>query len=79
MIRKPDYWKHSPGDWIFIRVPDIAMFEWHPFTISSAPERPGAFTLHIRAAGNWTNRLYEYYEAIKAKYDKKLRSEAIKR
>ena len=36
--------------------------EWHPFTISSAPEQAGYFTLHIRGVGQWTNRLYSYFE-----------------
>ena len=30
--------------------------EWHPFTISSAPEVSSQFTLHIRGVGQWTNR-----------------------
>ena len=33
VIKKPFSFKHSPGDWVFIKVPEIAMFEWHPFTI----------------------------------------------
>ena len=62
MIKKPFSFKHSPGDWVFIKVPTIAQNEWHPFTISSAPEMPGSFTLHIRGVGQWTNRLYSYFE-----------------
>ena len=38
VIKKPNNFKHSPGDWVFIKIPQIARFEWHPFTISSAPE-----------------------------------------
>ena len=37
-IRKPAKFHYSPGDWVFIKIPKIAAFEWHPFTISSAPE-----------------------------------------
>ena len=40
----------------FIRV---SRKEWHPFTISSAPEVRDHFTLHIRGVGNWTNKLHE--------------------
>jgi len=32
--------------------------EWHPFTISSAPEDEDYITLHVRVAGGWTGRLY---------------------
>ncbi|MGR0317691.1 hypothetical protein, partial [Klebsiella pneumoniae] len=26
-----------PGDYVFVNIPVIANYEWHPFTISSAP------------------------------------------
>ena len=62
---------------MFVRVPEIAQFEWHPFTISSAPERKDAFTLHIRGVGNWTNRLYNYFEEVKAKMGRQSRSASV--
>ena len=79
MIKKPDNFRHSAGDWVFIKVPQIAQFEWHPFTISSAPERGDAFTLHIRGVGTWTNRLYNYFEKIKSKSGKEYRNQSIQR
>ena len=54
-----------PGDYAFLCIPGIAKHEWHPFTISSAPES-GALTFHIRSLGNWTaalRRLVEHNEA----------------
>ena len=45
-----------------MKIPVIAKSEWHPFTISSAPEQQDTFELHIRGVGQWTNRLYEYFE-----------------
>ena len=50
----------SPGDYVFINIPKISRFEWHPFTISSAPEVENSFSLHIRSAGGWTNALYNF-------------------
>ncbi len=38
VVKRPYNFNFSPGDWVFIRIPEIALFEWHPFTISSAPE-----------------------------------------
>jgi predicted ferric reductase len=55
-IEKPRGFDFSPGDYVFVRVPAIARGEWHPFTISSAPERP-TLTLHVRSLGNWTAAL----------------------
>ena len=39
IIRRPENFNFSPGDWVFVKVPTIAVAEWHPFTISSAPEQ----------------------------------------
>merc|ERR1712107_794776 len=63
-IRKLSKFNHSPGDWCFIKIPTIAKFEWHPFTISSAPEDPNHFTVHIRGVGHWTNKLYKHFRDI---------------
>ena len=38
IIERPRNFLYSPGDWMFIKVPAISGSEWHPFTISSAPE-----------------------------------------
>ena len=79
VIKKPETFKHSAGDWVFVKVPQIAQFEWHPFTISSAPERRDAFTLHIRGVGNWTKRLYSHFENVKAESGRKSRTQSIQR
>jgi NADPH oxidase 5 len=59
----PRGWTHRAGDYLFIKLPAIARAEWHPFTISSAPERVGRggeeLTLHVRSLGNWTRALHE--------------------
>ena len=39
VIERPvkfDFW---PGDWIFLNIPAISFAEWHPFTLTSAPEQ----------------------------------------
>ena len=46
------------GDYVFINIPEISRWEWHPFTISSPPELPAVFSLHIRVAGGWTRALH---------------------
>ncbi len=62
IVKRPHNFNFAPGDWVFVKIPAIAKFEWHPFTISSAPEQQDYFTLHIRGVGQWTNRLYTYFE-----------------
>ncbi|XP_073328672.1 NADPH oxidase 5 [Pagrus major] len=61
VIRRPQFFHFKPGDYIYINIPVIAKYEWHPFTISSAPEQSDSLWLHIRSMGQWTNRLYEYF------------------
>lgn len=60
-IRRPKNFDYHPGDWVYIKIPRISSWEWHPFTISSAPEMPDVIFLHIRSVGQWTNRLHSLF------------------
>ncbi|XP_020722099.1 NADPH oxidase 5 isoform X2 [Bombus terrestris] len=62
VIKRPPHFVFHPGDYVFVNIPVIARYEWHPFTISSAPEQEGYIWLHIRAVGEWSNSLYSYFE-----------------
>lgn len=55
-IDRPAGFAHRAGDYLFLRIPAIASHEWHPFTISSAPERH-RISVHVRALGDWTTTL----------------------
>ncbi|XP_062589559.1 uncharacterized protein LOC134251193 [Saccostrea cucullata] len=48
--------KMGPGQYIFLHCPSISSLEWHPFTLTSAPE-DDYFSVHIRRAGDWTEAL----------------------
>lgn len=61
VIRRPAGFDYRAGDFVFILIPAISRFEWHPFTISSPPEREGSFTVHIRKLGDWTARLQRVF------------------
>ncbi|CAH1124314.1 unnamed protein product [Ceutorhynchus assimilis] len=67
VIKRPLQFDFHPGDYIFVNIPAIAKYEWHPFTISSCPEQDDYMWLHIRGVGQWTNRLYEYFETEQEK------------
>jgi len=56
-IIKPGF-KYTAGQWIFLQIPEISQFQWHPFTITSAPEDPYV-SIHIRQVGDWTRILGE--------------------
>jgi predicted ferric reductase/Ca2+-binding EF-hand superfamily protein len=60
-IVRPAGFGHDAGDYLFICIPALARSEWHPFTISSAPEAAN-LTLHVRSLGNWTAALRQRAE-----------------
>ncbi|NXR43098.1 NOX5 oxidase, partial [Zosterops hypoxanthus] len=64
VIQRPKSFCFQPGDYVYLNVPAIAAYEWHPFSISSAPEQTETLWLHIRALGQWTNKLYEYFQQL---------------
>ena len=70
MIKRPHGFKFNPGDWVFIKIPEIALFEWHPFTISSAPEVEDSFSVHIRGVGEWTNKVWDFFQPEQQKFYK---------
>ncbi|KAF9177806.1 hypothetical protein BGZ50_008369 [Haplosporangium sp. Z 11] len=47
------YFRAKAGQYLFLNCPDISLFEWHPFTITSAPEEDYV-SVHIRIVGDWT-------------------------
>jgi NAD(P)H-flavin reductase len=52
----------KPGDYITINIPSVALYEFHPFTLSSAPENIKYLTVHIQAVGNWTKLVYKRFK-----------------
>ncbi|KAK1993885.1 FAD-binding domain-containing protein [Colletotrichum falcatum] len=48
-------WKYQAGQYVFLQVPALSTFQWHPFTVSICRGRE--FQLHIKTDGNWTRRL----------------------
>ncbi|KAK1351981.1 Respiratory burst oxidase-like [Heracleum sosnowskyi] len=53
---KPRRFKYSSGQYIFVNCSKVSPFEWHPFSLTSAPG-DDHLSLHIRTAGDWTSQL----------------------
>ncbi|XP_008574819.1 PREDICTED: cytochrome b-245 heavy chain [Galeopterus variegatus] len=49
--------KMEVGQYIFVKCPKVSKLEWHPFTLTSAPEED-FFSIHIRIVGDWTEGLF---------------------
>ena len=46
----------EPGQYFFLRIPSIAALEWHPFSVSSAPEE-ASINIVLKDLGDWTRQL----------------------
>ena len=55
----------------------IAIHEWHPFTISSAPEDPNYFSVHIRGVGHWTNKVFQHFKSSQVGDDLEMNGKQI--
>jgi NADPH oxidase len=55
---------YKPGMYLFLNVPELSRFQWHPFTITSTPEEP-FISIHIRLMGDWTKQLAELIGTFK--------------
>ena len=56
---RPPGFAYAPGDYVFLCIPSVARAEWHPFTLTSAPEQAATLSVHARNVGNWTAALRE--------------------
>lgn len=49
---------YKAGQYVFVCVPEISIWEWHPISLSSCPNEK-AVSLHVRVLGDWTKKLYD--------------------
>ncbi|KII91666.1 hypothetical protein PLICRDRAFT_38486 [Plicaturopsis crispa FD-325 SS-3] len=59
------------GQYIFLSCPEISYFQWHPFTLTSAPEED-YISVHIRVVGDFTGALAK---AVGCDFEKKGKGE----
>jgi Ferric reductase like transmembrane component/FAD-binding domain len=55
---RTDNFQYNPGQYVYIAIPEISPFQWHPFSIVSSPNEPSVKLL-IRKLGNWTTALHD--------------------
>ncbi|KAJ2777757.1 hypothetical protein GGI15_004404, partial [Coemansia interrupta] len=52
-FRKPRGFKGLAGQYAFLNCPAVSTQQWHPFTLTSAPEEDYV-SVHVRVVGDWT-------------------------
>nr|DAD25999.1 TPA_asm: hypothetical protein HUJ06_027467 [Nelumbo nucifera] len=62
-MSKPPGFKYKSGMYLFVKCPDISPFEWHPFSITSAPG-DDYLSVHIRTLGDWTTALRNRFSEV---------------
>ncbi|CAN1291064.1 Respiratory burst oxidase homolog protein E [Linum perenne] len=62
-MSKPQGFKYKSGQYIFLQCPSISPFEWHPFSITSAPGDE-YLSVHIRIVGDWTQGLKQVFTEV---------------
>ncbi|XP_071733407.1 respiratory burst oxidase homolog protein C-like isoform X2 [Rutidosis leptorrhynchoides] len=62
-MSKPPGFKYKSGQYMFVNCAAISPFEWHPFSITSAPG-DNHLSVHIRSAGDWTNQITKIFSKV---------------
>ncbi|XP_074585780.1 putative respiratory burst oxidase homolog protein H [Curcuma longa] len=62
-MKKPQGFKYKSGMYLFVKCPDVSTFEWHPFSITSAPG-DDHLSVHIRTLGDWTTELRNLFGKV---------------
>ncbi|KAG7975569.1 hypothetical protein I3843_06G105900 [Carya illinoinensis] len=62
-MSKPQGFKYKSGQYMFVNCAAVSPFEWHPFSITSAPA-DDYLSVHIRTLGDWTRQLKTVFSKV---------------
>ncbi|KAL4335827.1 hypothetical protein GQ457_07G008290 [Hibiscus cannabinus] len=62
-MSKPPQFRYKSGQYMFVQCPAVSPFEWHPFSITSAPG-DDYLSVHIRQLGDWTQELKRIFSEV---------------
>lgn len=62
-MTKPQGFKYKSGQYMFVNCAAVSPFEWHPFSITSAPG-DDYLSVHIRTLGDWTRQLKAVFSEV---------------
>uniref|UniRef100_A0A1J3D9X9 Putative respiratory burst oxidase-like protein G n=1 Tax=Noccaea caerulescens TaxID=107243 RepID=A0A1J3D9X9_NOCCA len=66
LMSRPKNFKYKSGQYMFVNCPAASPFEWHPFSITSAPQ-DDHLSVHIKSLGDWTKALKELFSEVTSK------------
>ncbi|XVE57969.1 hypothetical protein DITRI_Ditri04bG0132000 [Diplodiscus trichospermus] len=62
-MSKPPQFRYKSGQYMFVQCSAVSPFEWHPFSITSAPG-DDYLSVHIRQLGDWTQELKRLFSEV---------------
>ncbi|KAJ7553076.1 hypothetical protein O6H91_06G083900 [Diphasiastrum complanatum] len=62
-MTKPPGFKYKSGMYLFLKCPSISPFQWHPFSITSAPS-DDFLSVHVRTLGDWTQEMKRVFSEV---------------
>ncbi|XAR52625.1 NAD(P)H oxidase [Bertholletia excelsa] len=62
-MSKPQGFKYTSGQYILVNCSAVSPFQWHPFSITSAPG-DDYLSIHIRTLGDWTSQLKAVFSKV---------------
>ena len=71
-----DKTKTRAGQYVFLCCPEVSVWQYHPFTLTSAPQEDH-ISVHVRMVGNFTKQLGKALGCMEPKGEKKQRSEVV--
>ncbi|XP_062205742.1 respiratory burst oxidase homolog protein F-like [Phragmites australis] len=60
-VTKPPSFRYRSGMYVFVQCPQVSKFEWHPFSLTSAPD-DDHLSIHIRSLGDWSYQIYDVFQ-----------------
>uniref|UniRef100_A0A0D3DFZ5 FAD-binding FR-type domain-containing protein n=1 Tax=Brassica oleracea var. oleracea TaxID=109376 RepID=A0A0D3DFZ5_BRAOL len=65
-MSRPKHFKYKSGQYMFVNCPKVSPFEWHPFSITSAPQ-DDYLSVHIKVNGDWTKAIKGVFSEVISK------------
>ncbi|XVF11336.1 hypothetical protein REPUB_Repub08aG0018600 [Reevesia pubescens] len=62
-MSRPQGFRYKSGQYMFVNCAAVSPFEWHPFSITSAPG-DDYLSVHIRTLGDWTRQLRTVFSEV---------------
>ncbi|CAF1424973.1 unnamed protein product, partial [Didymodactylos carnosus] len=63
ILTRPANFIFKASDFILLNIPNIKMWQYRPFSITSPPEQQDTIALHISVDDDWTGEVYKYFKS----------------